>query len=116
MNTNSKEAELTINVGSRLTIETIADFAQHIRTGLNRADVVLVAFEPDVEIDVTALQVFCAACKTAAAEGKRFACIGGLPRALRDLIAITGSERHEHCSVNNSACFRRPEGELTWEK
>jgi len=116
MNPTSKETALTINVGSRLSIETIADFAQQIRTGLNEADEVLVAFEPDVEIDVTALQVFCAACKTAAAEGKHFACSSPLPRSLRDLIAATGSERHEHCSVNSSACFRRPEGEIIWER
>jgi ABC-type transporter Mla MlaB component len=116
MNQTGKEAALTINVGNRLTIETIADCAQQIRTGLNQADVVLVAFEPDVEIDVTALQVFCSACKTAAAQGKRFACSGPLPEALRNLIAATGSERHEQCSVNSSVCFRRPEGEHTWER
>ena len=116
MNQTSKKATLTMNVGNRLTIDAIADCAQRIRTGLNEADEVLVAFEPGVEIDVTALQVFCAACKTAAAEGKHFAYSGPLPQSLRDLIAATGSERHEQCSVNSSACFRRPEGELTWER
>ncbi|WP_306547941.1 STAS domain-containing protein [Desulfobulbus sp.] len=111
MNQTSNQAARTINVGNRLTIETITDFAQQIRTGFNEADAVVVAFEPEIEIDVTALQVFCAACKTAAAEGKRFAYSGPQPQALRDLVAATGSERHKQCLVNSSACFRRSQGE-----
>jgi len=111
MNSASNDNTQVLSGGNRLTIETIAEFVQQIRTGLNEANAVVVALPPDVEVDVTALQTFCSACKTAAAEGKRFACSQPLPQAVLDLIAATGSARQEQCPVNSSACFRRAAGE-----
>lgn len=110
LNTTQQPAECVIGTGARLTIETIADCQQRIRLGLNEATTVVLAFEPELELDITALQLFCSACKTAAAEGKRFTYRGQPPKALLDLIATAGAERHEHCVNNNSACFRKVGG------
>ncbi|MCJ7603209.1 MAG: STAS domain-containing protein [Desulfobulbaceae bacterium] len=82
--------EIVISSGKRLTIETIADFTQRIRQGLSGSGSVVVAFDADVEVDITVLQVLCSACKTARAEGKTFSSRNGQPKALADLIAACG--------------------------
>jgi hypothetical protein len=99
--------ERVISSGDRLTIETIADFAQQIRNGLAEATTVVVEFGENVEMDITALQVFCSACQTAAAAGKKFMYRGPLPQTLLHLAAAAGSERHDHCKIDNLSCFRK---------
>jgi hypothetical protein len=110
-----QETESVVSSGDRLTIETIGDFIQSLRQGLNEARTVLVEFNPDVELDMTALQVLCSACKTAAAEGKNFKYRGLFPQALQELSVAAGAERHEHCSIDNTSCFRQLGGATTWE-
>lgn len=92
--------------GDRLTVETIADFAENIRRGLAEANTVIIEFAEDVDLDITALQVFCSACQTAAAAGKQFLYRGPLPDTLLHLAATAGSERHDYCKTNNPSCFR----------
>lgn len=99
--------EIVINSGDRLTIETTNAFAQLIRKGLAEATTVVVTFEPDVEMDITALQVFCSACHTATAAGKNFIHRGLPPKSLLNLSAAAGAERWEQCNNNNTCCFRR---------
>jgi len=109
-------SEIVINSGDRLTIETINAFAQLIRQGLAaEATTVVVEFEPAMEMDITALQVLCSACHTAAARGKRFIHRGQPPKALLDLSAAAGAERREPCSTNNTFCFRQFGGERKWQ-
>ena len=115
LNTEQQPIECVIDTGPRLTIETVADCQQRIRLGLNEATTVVLAFDPELEIDITALQLLCSACKTAAAEGKQFTYRGPPPKALLDLIAAAGAERHEHCVNNNSACFRKGGGLEQWQ-
>ena len=107
--------EKVVGSGKRLTIETIADFVQSIRQGLAAAETVVIEFDPDIQMDITALQVFCSACKTAKAEGKMFLHRGPLPQALLDLAITSGSVRHEFCNNNNPSCFRRLGGPEKWE-
>jgi anti-anti-sigma regulatory factor len=95
--------EIVISSGKRLTIETAADFTQRIRKGLSAAGSVAVVFDADVELDITALQVLCSACRTAAAEGKTFSYRGGQPKALADLIAACGAGFHGPCKNNNDS-------------
>ncbi len=99
--------ERVISSGDRLTIETIADFVQQIRSGLGEAATVIVEFRENVEMDITALQVFCSACQTAAAAGKKFVYRGPLPQTLVHLAAVAGSERHDYCKIDNPSCFRK---------
>jgi len=110
VNSAREQAECVINSGEQLTIETIADFIGQIRTGLVEAATVVIEFNPEVEMDITALQVFCSSCKTAASEGKHFIHRGPPPRALLDLLSAAGAERHESCTHKNDSCFRQFEG------
>ena len=99
--------ERVIDSGDRLTIETIADFVQQLRSGLAETATVVVEFRENVEMDITALQVFCSACQTAAAAGKKFMYRGPLPASLLHLAVVAGSERHDHCKIDNPSCFRK---------
>lgn len=98
---------LILNSGRQLTIETIGDFAAQIRAALAERTAVAVAFPAEVELDITALQLFCSACKTAGAAGKSFSYQGPLPEALYRLAAESGAERHDQCPIDSSACFRK---------
>ncbi len=97
----------TVNSGDRLTIETIGDFAGQLRQSLSEGESVFIEFQDDVELDITALQVLCSACRTAAATGKKIMCRGPLPDSLGRLAATAGSERHDHCKINSTSCFRK---------
>lgn len=110
------DSERVISTTSRLTIETVADCAQRIRQGLTEADTVVIAFEPEMEVDITALQLLCSACATAAAEGKQCLYRGQPPRALLDLLTAAGADRREPCNKNtNISCFRLFGGQEQWQ-
>jgi hypothetical protein len=97
--------ERVISSGHRLTIETISDFIQSLRKGFGEATTLIVEFDPQVEMDITALQVFCSACRTATAEGKKIIYRGSPPQALLDLLKAAGAQRHESCTIDNMFCF-----------
>ncbi len=105
--TGDRHDELVINSGDHLTIETIADFAQLLRSGLAEAATVVIDFRENVEMDITAVQVLCSACQTASAAGKKFIYRGPLPTTLLRLATAAGSERHDHCKIDNPSCFRK---------
>lgn len=107
LNGNKEGTAKVIGSGARLTIETIDGFAQLLRDGLAEAETVIIEFEGDVEIDITALQLFCSACKTAAALEKKIIHRGPLPQSLLSLAEAAGSERQEDCNNNNMSCFRQ---------
>lgn len=103
--------ERVISSGDKLTIETAAAFARLIRKELSEASSTLVLeFSESVEMDITALQVLCSACKTATAEGKKIAYRGRLPELLQALTPVTGSKNSEPCSDSSISCFRQFEG------
>ncbi|MEI6704506.1 MAG: STAS domain-containing protein, partial [Deltaproteobacteria bacterium] len=67
---------------------------------------VSIEFEPEVEIDITGVQILCSGCKSAANSGKTFSYHGPQPQALTDIIVTSGSERHAVCKHNNgSTCI-----------
>lgn len=94
---------IIITSGDRLTIETAAEFSRIVREALEASVNVAVEFEQAVEIDVTGVQIFCSACKSAASSGKIFSYQGLLPQGFTDLITISGAERHAVCKHNNDA-------------
>lgn len=102
--------EVVIGSGKSLTIETIGEFLTSIRQGLAEAESVVIDFDPEVEVDITSLQVFCSACRTARAQGKRWTYRGPLPQALTDLIVAAGFQRLEDCEYMNGLCFRQSGG------
>ncbi len=98
--------ERVINSGERLTVETIADFAKAVQTGLTETSTVVINFNPQVEVDITALQVFCSSCHTAVSLGKKIIYRGTLPDSIQRLSVAAGAERQDFCKNNNTSCFR----------
>jgi anti-anti-sigma regulatory factor len=113
--TEQQAKEIVINSGERLTIETIAGFIQRIHQALALSDTIVIEFQQDVEMDITALQVFCSACSSATAEGKQFLHRGPPPKILLELATAAGSERCTHCNNNNISCFRQFGGTQQWQ-
>lgn len=98
---------LILDSPAQLTIETIGDFAAKVRTALSEQTAVAIRFPDTIELDITALQLFCSACKTAGEAGKSFTYYGPPPEALLSLTAASGAERHDQCAIDSSACFRK---------
>jgi len=101
-----ENGEIIITSGDRLTIESASDFMRLLREGMEASRNVSVELEAGVEIDITAMQLFCSACKTAAAQGITFSCHGPRPPALHDMIEACGAGRHTACKQNmDSNCL-----------
>ncbi|MFZ5764407.1 MAG: STAS domain-containing protein [Thermodesulfobacteriota bacterium] len=92
--------ELLLDSGPRLTIENAGEFAQRISAGLAAGQDVALSFAPDVELDITVLQILCSACKTAASQGRTIALRGQRPAALDALVEACGA-RQETCKQHN---------------
>lgn len=107
LNSSIREnGETVITSGDRLTIENAADFSRIIREALAVSHLVAIQFEPSVEIDITAVQILCAACKSASDNGRIFTYQGSRPQALADIITRCGAERCAVCKQNNdSTCI-----------
>lgn len=110
MSSNSsalESGEIIITSGDRLSVENAAVFLQHVREALQVSKNVTVEFEPEVEIDITGVQVICAACRSAAANGKTFSYKGPPPRGLSEIIAACGGEHHAAtCKhIKDSTCI-----------
>jgi len=98
-----ENGEFIITSGDSLTIENAAEFSRILREALEGVNVVAVEFEPDVAIDITALQILCSACKSAAGSGKKFTYHGPQPQGMADIISSSGADRHSECKHNNDA-------------
>lgn len=104
LNSSVREnGEIIITSGTRLTIESAAEFSRIVREALEAAHIVAVEFDPEVEIDITGVQVLCSACKSAANTGKIFSYRGPQPQALADIINSSGAGRHAVCKHNNNS-------------
>lgn len=107
LNSSVREnGEIIITSGTRLTIENAAEFSRITREALEASRNVSIEFEPDVDIDITGVQILCSACKSAAESNAAFSYHGLQPQALADIIAMSGAERHAVCKHNNdSTCI-----------
>lgn len=98
--------DILITSGDSLTIENAAEFRRLLREGLEGleglegAQTVAVELAEGVRMDLTALQLLCSACKSAAAGGKSFVRQGPRPPALDELIEACGAGRHAACTQN----------------
>ena len=107
LNSSVREnGEIVVTSGDRLTIENAAEFSRVLCEALDASKNIAIEFDPDVEIDITGVQLLCSACKSAANSGKTFSYNGLLPLKLTELIAASGAERNAVCkSNNNSICI-----------
>ena len=103
LNSSVREnGEIIVTSGGRLTIENAAEFSRILCEALEASKNVAIEFEPDVEIDITGVQVLCSACKSAAKAGSVFSYHGPQPQALAEVIASSGAERNAICKFNNN--------------
>lgn len=107
LNSSVRETgEIIVTSGGSLMIENAAEFSRILREALQVSNNVAIKFEPEVNIDITGVQILCSACKSAAVEGKILSCQGPLPQALADIITSSGAERNAVCKHNNdSTCI-----------
>lgn len=104
LNSSVREnGEIIISSGDRLTVETAADFARLASEALAASDKVAMEFDPALRIDITGVQIICAACKSAAVSGKSFSYHGLQPPGLAEMIAASGAERSTVCKHNNAS-------------
>lgn len=96
-----EDGSITITCGSSLTIQEAAGFSASVAEALATSSKVVLDIEAEVNADITALQVICAACKTAAAAGQTLIPQGPGVSGLRQLILAAGAERHGACLHNN---------------
>jgi len=101
LKSTSRDGEVVITSGDRLTIESAAEFRRLLAEGLKASQRVAIEFEPGVEIDISGIHAICSACKTAASDGKLFSYRGPRPRSLDDIIEACGAGRHTVCNQNN---------------
>lgn len=97
-----EDGTIVISSGERLTLENAADTTKCISEALAASPRVAVEFAATVEVDLTALQILCSACKTAAAEGKSLTHQGADMESWRQLIVSAGAERLAPCRHNNN--------------
>lgn len=101
-----ENGQVSIASGDRLTIETSAEFLRIVSEALLSSSEVEIEFEPEVEFDITGMQILCSGCKSAARDGKIFKYKGPQPTSLTKLINATGAERHAVCKHNSdSTCI-----------
>lgn len=110
------DGSITISVGTRLVIENAVDFSKSISAALVIAQKVAVKFDGMIEMDITALQVLCSACKTAAAEGKIFTQQGPRPELMDHLIPAAGAECLGPCRYNTDNPCTWFGGKFQWQK
>ncbi len=104
LNSSVREnGEIIVTSGEFLTIETAAEFSRIVCEALEASKNVAIEFDPAVEIDITGVQVLCAACKSAAQGGNEFSYRGPQPRALAEIIISSGAERNAVCKHNNNS-------------
>lgn len=104
LNSSVREnGEIIVTSGGRLTIENAAEFSRILREALEASKKVAIEFEPDVEIDITGIQILCSACKSAAQADSILSYHGPQPQALADVIASSGAERNAICKFNNNS-------------
>jgi anti-anti-sigma regulatory factor len=104
LNSSVRETgEIIITSGNCLSIESAGEFYRIVREAMDASNSVVVEFEPDVQIDITGIQILCSACKSAALSGKTFSYLGPQPKSLVEIIASSGAERHSVCKHNNDS-------------
>jgi ABC-type transporter Mla MlaB component len=89
-----------IKAAGRINIEMIAEMHHMLLVALCEAEKVQLDFQEVEEMDITALQILCSACKTAAVQKRPFTSLGELPECLGRLAKVSGVHRNGICKHN----------------
>ena len=91
---------LVLRVGGELTIPFAGEFRGALLEAFDAAERLIVDLEGVSTLDITGLQLLCAAHRTACARGKGFGVAGLSNSALTEAAGLAGFERHVGCAVD----------------
>ena len=89
-----------LNLRGDLTISRSAEILSILSESLKKSDEVRISFRETSRIDLSCLQLLCAAHRTAAATGKVVTLEEPVPKEVRRLIHQTGFKRKNCCALN----------------
>lgn len=92
-----------------LTVVNAAEILKKIRDALEQTDRLVVTVGEDAGVDVSFLQILCAAHRTAAAQNKCFRLNAGKTPAFEDAARVAGY-------VRVRGCFRDRDGSCLWAR
>lgn len=96
------QGKQVLRVAGRLTIGQASCFREALAGALAAAEELQVELLGVTQIDLTALQLLCAAHQSAEKAGKRFQVLSGGNETYRKVIADAGFQRHIGCARDNS--------------
>lgn len=91
---------VVVKVTGRMGIEVIAELHHTVLVALCEAEKVQLDCSEVEEMDITALQILCSACKTAAVQKRLFTSLGEQPECLGRLAKESGVHRNGICKHN----------------
>lgn len=80
-------------VGETLTIETCAEFKQALSNTLDTARQIVLDAHQLQQVDITALQLICSACRVASSKGRLLAFENDIPSCIESLRSSIGANR-----------------------
>jgi anti-anti-sigma regulatory factor len=102
VNVSDDGVQARVTVSGSVTIENSVDFRQALMAAFDQAAWVALDIRRLDEADITAAQVICSACKTAAALERCLVAEGETPECLIDFGKSIGAPRGLACSQNNN--------------
>jgi len=94
----------TLNLYDELTIQNADEFRTILKESLEAADILIINTEYITEIDLSCLQLLCAAHKSAMHEGKTVTLDYSRSKIVTDTLLQSGYVRHAACA-GNEKCF-----------
>lgn len=91
-----------IKIEGNLTIQDAAELKACLLETLEKAQSVRIDLDASQEIDLSCLQLFCAAHKSAMSRGKAFS-LDHRPQHLKDVMNFAGFSRSSGCALDTSA-------------
>jgi anti-anti-sigma regulatory factor len=88
----------TVTVGETLTIDTCAEFKQALSNALDTAHGVALDTRNLQQVDITALQLICSACRSASSRNSPFTFGDNVPDCIETLRAVIGANQSSPCN------------------
>jgi len=97
---------LEVTLSGRLAIDTAPALLELFKTQMSNAQKVRLSVSDLAEVDLIGMQLICAACRTAQAEGHSFNFSGSLAPCVQEAIGTIGLQRYTTCKHNaNNPCI-----------
>lgn len=95
-----REGVVEVLARGSLTIGTARDLADAVRGAMEGSQRVSIRFEHVDDVDLTLVQILCAACRMAAERSMELVLEGDTPPLIRSLLQEAGGERVAPCRHN----------------